>query len=456
MPGHFARECSYRPPGYSPQQQSGYPSQHLSRSAGLPPLPPSNGAAPPLLSHTNAHHSHSPLLALPPPPTSQASSPISGQAVVPHQNWWKLNQDKLDCVYEFMAMELEAQQEAIREKERQLKEEQKRKIKEAEEKALKKAKERQEFEERISNIVGSKINDACELFLGRADQTKPPLVGTDNRRRVVLENAGPRQFDAKKERMDKQIEVLRQEYEYIKKKMDEMARSFKHNVTGSKRPATGVCISSPPEAPARGKAKVAGVGTPAPLEFEKLLKAYNAVKEGKRIAELEVQALRGRFDKAVAKLVKQGRTPRSNLNRRMHEATDDEEQENSARREEGLDDLTIRPSPPKRTSGRLATKAAATERAEFLKETTKYLRRLRKHGLQVLCGKEGITFATCEQAINDIAELRTATTFDERESGQKIVPDSEADDGREDERDGLDVQDTQPVNVEDDDRLGDE
>ncbi|GBG69115.1 hypothetical protein CBR_g3813 [Chara braunii] len=327
-----------------------------------------------------------------------------------------------------MAMELEARQEALREKERQLKdEEEKRKIKEAEDKAIKKAKARQEFEERISNIIRSKINDACELFLGRADQAKAAMAGADGRRRMDLENPGIRQIDIEKERMDRQIELLRQEYECINKKMDEI-----------------------------GKAKVIGVGTPTSQDFEKLLKAYNTVKEGKRIADLEVLALRDRFEKAVAKLVRQGRTPRANLTRRMYEATDDEEQEILPRREEGLDDLTIRPSPPKSTSERLATKAAIVERAEFLKETKKYLKRLRKHGLQVLCGKEGITFVTCEQAINNIAELRTATTFDERESGRKVVPDSEAEDGREEERDGTDGQETQPVNIDDEDRIADD
>ncbi|GBG71057.1 hypothetical protein CBR_g8356 [Chara braunii] len=225
---------------------------------------------------------------------------------------------------------------------------------------------------------------------------------------------------------------------------------------GSKKIRGRSLRQQPPEAPGRGKAKVIGVGTPTSQDFEKLLKAYNIVKEGKRIADLEVLALRDRFEKAVAKLVRQGRTPRVNLTRRMYEATDDEEQEIHPRREEGLDDLTIRPSPPKRTSERLATKAAAAERAEFLKETKKYLKRLRKHGLQVLCSKEGITFVTCEQAFNDVAELRTATTFDERESGRKVVPDSEAEDGREEERDGTDGQETQPVNIDDEDRLADD
>ncbi|GBG85587.1 hypothetical protein CBR_g40316 [Chara braunii] len=362
----------------------------MPRSFVFPPLPPPSNNAP-------AHQSQVPLLALPPPPrTNPSGSTSPGQAIVLRQSWWKLNQEKLDRVYDFMAFELEARQETIREKERLLKEiEEKQKVKEAEEKALSKMKERQEFEERIGTIVGSKINDASELFLGRADQAKATTASGEVGRRIGPEKTAIKHLDAEKELMEKQIGLLRQEHEFIKKRMEELARTMKQTSTGTKRPATGVCITSPPEAPARGKSKVMGVGTPTSQDFEKLLKAYNTVKEGKRIADMEVHTLRERFEKAVSKLVRQGRTPRANLTRRMYEATDDDEQEIPAGREEGLDDLTLRPSPPKRTSGRLAMKAAVAEKAEFVKETKKYLKRLKKHGLQMLCAKEGVTFITC-------------------------------------------------------------
>ncbi|GBG85332.1 hypothetical protein CBR_g39899 [Chara braunii] len=296
-----------------------------------------------------------------------------------------------------MAAELEARQEAIREKEKLIREEEeKRKIKQAEEKALKKQKERQDFEERISSIVGSKINDACELFLGRADISK----NTDQMRCTCGND------DLEKQKLEKQIDMLRLEYEYIRKQMEKLTRSV--GQVGHKRAASNVCITSPPEAPARAKARTMGAAaTPSTQDFNKLLKALSNMKEEKRIAELEVQALRERFERAVGKLVRQGRTPRSNLAKRMIEATDDDDidQEQGCHNEEGLDDLTIRPSPPKRTSERLAKKEAVAEREEFVKETKKYLKRLRKHGLQILCGKEGIAFVTCEQAINEIAEL---------------------------------------------------
>ncbi|GBG82910.1 hypothetical protein CBR_g36437 [Chara braunii] len=239
--------------------------------------------------------------------------------------------------------------------------------------------------------------------------------------------------------------------------MEELGRSVKQGVLGSKRAAAGVCISSPPEAPARGKSIVIGVGTPTSYDFEKLLKAYNSMKEEKRISDMEVQALKERFEKAVAKLVKQGRTPRSNLTKRIYEATDDEDLDNHGRREERRDDLTIRPSPPKRTFGRLAKKAAATKRAEFLKETKKYLKRLKKHDLQLLCGKEGITFITCEQVINEIAELRTALAFDDRQQKRaRSIPDSEPDDNRDDDHDGVGGHATQPVEVDEDEQIVDE
>ncbi|GBG64991.1 hypothetical protein CBR_g48740 [Chara braunii] len=331
--------------------------------------------------------------------------------VLPRQPWWKMNQEKLDRVYEFMASELEASQEAIREKEKLLKEEEeRRRAEEVEEKALRKLKERQDFEERISSIVGTKINDACELFLGKADQARSMPALADNRCREG--NIGVRHIlDLEKERLEKHIEQLRREHETIKKNMEELTRSGKQTGNALKRSAAGVCITSPPEALVRGKARVVGVATLTSDDFQKLLRAYNSVKEGKRIADMEVQALKERFEKAVSRLVRQGRTPRSNLSKRMNEATDDEDQDLHERHEDDLDDLTLRPSPPKRT---YVSKAAAIERADFLKETKKHLKRLKKHGLQILCGKEGITFVPCEQAINEIAELRTSLTFDLR------------------------------------------
>ncbi|GBG86143.1 hypothetical protein CBR_g41047 [Chara braunii] len=179
------------------------------------------------------------------------------------------------------------------------------------------------------------------------------------------------------------------------------------------------------------------------------------MKEDKRIAELEVQALRERFEKAVNKLIRQGRTPRTNLAKRMNEVTDEDEQAPPRQAEEGLDDITLRPSPPKRTSGRLATKAAVAERAEFVKETKKYLKRLKKHGLQILCGKEGITFVTCEQAINEIAELRASLAFDYRRPVQdnkepRPIPDSDAEDAPDDATLPPDLDGTQQVDVDDD------
>ncbi|GBG58641.1 hypothetical protein CBR_g40 [Chara braunii] len=269
---------------------------------------------------------------------------------------------------------------------------------------------------------------------------------------VTAERFGERAFG-------KQIEGLRLEYGHIKKKMDEMYRSLKQNITSIKRPAMGVCISSPPEAPVRGKSKVIGVGTPTSQDFEKLLKAYNSVKEGECIADLEVQALRERFEKAVARLIRQGRTLRSNLTKHMDEATNDKDQDNLPKRQDGLDDLTIRPSTPKRTSGRLATKAATLERAEFLEETKKYLKRLKKHGLQTLRDKEGLTFITCEQAINDIAELRTMIAFDGRQAQTKparSILESEADEGRDEDRDTVELHDTQPVEAEDKEHIAEE
>ncbi|GBG72057.1 hypothetical protein CBR_g10992 [Chara braunii] len=348
-----------------------------------------------------------------------------------------------------MVGELVAKQEAIKAKERLIKEEEeKKKTKEAEEKALRKQKERQVFEERLSSIVGSKINDACELFLGRADNLKS--VDRDRRTRV--------NDDLEKTRLEKQVDMLRKEYECIRKQMEELTRSV--GQAGLKRAGSNVCIASPLEAPARGRARTMGTSNPSTQDFHKLLKAVNDTKEEKRLAEMEVQALRDRFERAVSKLVRQGRTPWSNLAKRMNEATDDDDDEHdqAAHQEEGLDDLTIRPSPPKHTSVRLARKMAVAEREDFVKETKKYIKRLRKHGLQIICGKEGISFVTCEQAINDIVELRASLAFDQRRpipdnKANDVVPDSEAEDlhGETDLGPGIDG--TQQVDVEDDDNI---
>ncbi|GBG75688.1 hypothetical protein CBR_g20313 [Chara braunii] len=396
MAGHFARDCPYRQPSFS-QQPNGF------RSPSFLPLPPPS-------IHSTPGSSQAPLLALPPPSppsVSQSSNGNSNQAIVPTHPLWKLNQDKLDRVYEFMASELEARQEAIREKEKLLKEEEERtKVKEAEEKALRKLKERQDFQERISNTVGSKINDACELFLGKSDTA---LAAGE--RRGSREQARTRTDNDAEERLQKQIEQLRMDNEAIRKHMEELARAIKLSTAGAKRPSGGVCIASPPEAPPRGRPRVMGVGTPTSQDFQKLLKAYNQVKEGKRTADLEVQALKERFERAIDKLVRQEQTPHSNFSRRMNDATDDDELEQQDRQDEALDNLILRPSPPKRTSGRLAMKAAMAERADFLKETRKHLKRLKKQGLQLLCNREGITFVTCDQAINDIAEHWASLAF---------------------------------------------
>ncbi|GBG63041.1 hypothetical protein CBR_g34740 [Chara braunii] len=362
---HFARDCPYRQPSFP----------HQPRASAFPPLSPPPSAANSSMRST----SQAPLLALPPPPSTQSanlnpnSNFSSGQIMVPKQPWWKLNQEKLDRVFEFMASELEARQEAIHEKERLLKEEEeKRKVKEAEEKALRKRKERQDFEERIGTIVGSKINNACELFLGKSDVQRH-VAAPDSSRTTHIE--------VERDRLERQVDTLRCEYESIKKNMEEFTRTMKLSGNALKRSGAGVCITSPSEAPARGKARVVGVGTPTSDDFQKLLKAFNAVKEGKRIADMEVQALKERFERAISKLVRQGRTPRSNLARRMNEALDDDDQDAQETHEDGLDDLTLPPSPPKRASERLAFKTATTERAEFLKETKKYLKRLKKHDL---------------------------------------------------------------------------
>ncbi|GBG72147.1 hypothetical protein CBR_g11080 [Chara braunii] len=262
--------------------------------------------------------------------------------MVPKQPWWKLNREKLDRVFEFMASELEAKQEVIHEKERLLKEEdEKCKVKEAEEKALRKRKERQNFEERIGTLVGSKINDAGELFLGKSDAQRH-VATPDSSRRTHIK--------AELDRLERQVNTLRREYESIKKNMEELTRTVKLSGNALKRSGVGVCITNPPEAPARGKARVVGVGTPTSDDFQKLLKAFNVVKEGKRIVDMEVQTLKERFERAISKLVRQGRTPRSNLARRMNEALDDDDQDAQEAHEDGLDDLTLRPSPPKRAS----------------------------------------------------------------------------------------------------------
>ncbi|GBG69970.1 hypothetical protein CBR_g4798 [Chara braunii] len=315
-------------------------------------------------------------------------------------SWWKLNEDKLDKVYEFMASELEARQEVIQEKEKQVKEEEeRRKAREAEEKASRKLKERQEFDDRISTMVGMKINNACDLFLGRSEGAR--IGGIGEGARTFSNRAVRPSLDVDKERLEKQIELLRREYELIKKQMEELTRSSR-----------------------------------------------NAIKE--------------RFEKAVARLVRQGRTPRSNLSKRLNKATDDDDLENLGQPEEGLDDLTVRPSPPKRTSGRLAVKAALAERAEFVKEMRKYLKRLKKNGLQMLCNKEGITFVTCEQAINEISELRVSLVFDFRQppktgAAARAHHESDVEEAREADNETSDVDATQHVDVADDEeQLGDE
>ncbi|GBG81230.1 hypothetical protein CBR_g31902 [Chara braunii] len=351
-----------------------------------------------------------------------------------------------------MASELEARQEVIQEKEKQVKEEEERqKAREAEEKASRKLKERQDFEDRISTMVGMKINNACDLFLGRSEGARTGGIGEGAR---TFSNRAIRpSLDVDKDRLEKQIELLRREYELIKKQMEELFRSSRN--VGMKRSGTGVCITSPPEAPPRGRPRAVGISTPTQNDFDKLLKAYNTMKEGKRIADLEVQAIKERFEKAVARLVRQGRTPRSNLSKRLNEATDDNDLENMGQPEEGLDDLTIRPSPPKRTSGRLAVKAALAERAEFVKETRKYLKRLKKNGLQILCNKEGITFVTCEQAINEISKLRASVAFDFRQppktgAAARAHHESDVEEAREADNEAQDVDATQHVDVADD------
>ncbi|GBG75010.1 hypothetical protein CBR_g19524 [Chara braunii] len=262
--------------------------------------------------------------------------------MVPKHPWWKLNQEKLDKVFDFMASELEARQEAIREKERKMnEEEEKRKVKEAEDKALRKRKERQDFEERIGKIVGSKINDACELFLGKSHAQRHVAAPESSQRTHI---------EVERDRLERQIDTLRREYESIKKDMEKLTRTVKLSGNALKRSGAGVCITSPLEAPARGKARVVGVGTPTFDDFQKLLKVFNTVKESKRIADMEVQALKERFERAISKLVRQGRTPRSNLTRRMNEALDDDDRVAQEIHEDGLDDLTLRPSPPKRVS----------------------------------------------------------------------------------------------------------
>ncbi|GBG91233.1 hypothetical protein CBR_g52115 [Chara braunii] len=317
-------------------------------------------------------------------------------------------------------------------------EEDRKKAKEAEDKALRKLKERQDFEERIGAIVGTKINDACEIFLGKTDKDR--ISPTDPARARGVQLRGRATVDVEKEQLEKQIEVVRREHECIKKHMEELTRTLKQTSAGTKRAGSGVCITSPPEAPARGKARVLGTGTTTSSEFQKLLRAYNLMKEEKRMADIEVQALRDRFEKAMAKL-----------------RGDDQGQT-----EEGLDDLTLRPSPPKRTSDRLASKAAITERNEFIKETKKYLKRLKKHGLQILCGKEGISFVTCEQAINELAELRASLPFDFRPVARdnckstRAQQDSAAEEIRDDTEVGTDVQETQHIDADDDEQLGEE
>ncbi|GBG61618.1 hypothetical protein CBR_g22415 [Chara braunii] len=439
MAGHFARDCPYRQPSL-PQQPSGF-------RVPFPPPPHSSPLASPSLSRA-------PFLALPPPPPSPTSQPNGSQALVLRQPLWKLNQDKLDRVYEFMASELEVRQEAIRERERLLKEEaEKKKIKDAEDKALRKLKERQDFEERIGTIVGTKINDACELFLGKVDLNR--MAGE---RKTSAEHARPRiDEEAEKECLRKQIEQLRIENEWIKKNMKELSRTIKQSVADTKRTGAGVCITSPPEAPARGRPRLMGVGTPTSQDFQKLLRACNSIKEGKRAVDMEVQMLKERFERAIGKLVRQGRTPRSNLSKRINEVSDDDEPENLGKQDDALDDITLRPSPPKRTSRRLATKVAATERADFIKETKRHLKRLKKNGLQILCGREGISFTTCEQAINYIAEHRAALAFDFRPEAFKVgrsAPESEADEAKEDVHD--DGQATQPVDIDDEEHLAEE
>ncbi|GBG71994.1 hypothetical protein CBR_g10933 [Chara braunii] len=443
MAGHFARDCPYRQASLS-EQSNGF------RPASFPPLPPPSGISPPVSSQT-------PLLALPPPPSlsvSQSGNTNTNQAIIPRQPFWKMNREKLDRAYDFMASELEARQEAIREKERLLKEEEeKKKVREAEEKALRKLKERQDFEERISNIVGSKINDACDLFLGKTHPARSSAERREPREqpRTRLED------DTEKERLQKQIEQLRMDNECIRKSMEELSRVIKASTAGAKRPSGGVCVASPPKAAPRGRPRVIGVGTPTSHDFRNLLKAYNQVKEGKRAADLEVHALKERFERAIDKLVRQGRTPHANLTRRMNEATDEDDPEHQDKQEEALDDLILRPSPPKRTSGRLATNAAAAERVDFVKETKKHLKRLKKQGLQIRCNREGITFVTCEQAMNDIAEHRASLAFDFRPDAAKAgrsAPESEIEEVKEDAHE--ETTETQPVNIEDDERIGDE
>ncbi|GBG67966.1 hypothetical protein CBR_g1085 [Chara braunii] len=292
MPGHFAREFPY------PRRTCF--SQQSNNVSSFPSL---SGIAPPMAAANDSFPTQAPLLALPALPNpSHSSNSAPSKALVPRHPWWKLNQEKLDRVYEFMASELEARQEAIHERERLLREdEERRKIEEAEEKALRKLKELQDFEDRISMIVGTKINEACDLFLGKADMGK--ATGAVDNSRIPNDRFRIRpNIDLEKERVEKQVELLRQEHEFIKKQMEELTRSIRQ--AGVKRTSARVCITRPLDAPARGKARVMGVGTPPSHDFEKLLKAYNFVKEVKRIADLEVQAIKDKFDRVVAKLVR--------------------------------------------------------------------------------------------------------------------------------------------------------
>ncbi|GBG79256.1 hypothetical protein CBR_g29307 [Chara braunii] len=219
-------------------------------------------------------------------------------------------------------------------------------------------------------------------------------------------------FRATLEEKNAEVSMLKSENQHLKRDVAGLREDFL--ALQGKRGLGVITENSPPEEPAKGKAR-ADPSTTAmytPKDLSALHKAYKEALAGKEVALKEAQMLKDRMARMGASRIRlSARRQSSKKTTPRNLRTCFEEVE-----EIPDDDVADKTQGEERRLEREGTTAArdleVAKLAAFRDIRLKELRQAKKSDMEEACAKEGITYVKLDQARGDIAEIRASRDYD--------------------------------------------
>ncbi|GBG78368.1 hypothetical protein CBR_g26397 [Chara braunii] len=273
-----------------------------------------------------------------------------------------------------------------------------------EKEALLKARHQESEEERL-------VKEIAELR-SRNEQHTHDNGKHDEILALQLQIKEPSGFRATLEEKNAEVSMLKSENQHLKRDVAGLRGDFL--ALRGKRGSGVITQNSPPEEPAKGKAR-ADPSTTAiytPKDLSALHKAYKEALAGKEMALKEAQMLKDRMARMGASRIRlsarrqsaKKTTPR-NLRtcfQEMEEIPDDDVADKTQGEERRLE----------REGTTAARDLEVAKLAAFRDIRLRELRQVKKSDMEEACANEGITYVKLDQARGDIAEIRASRNYD--------------------------------------------